>query len=126
MRNKDFSILLEKIPSASEKTDIAMVSGYNSVIQKITHLFNTNKGELTSDKNFGSDYYVYLFDPVANKKNVEANLSHYIKASVPELSFVKVTLTEYTDAKLVFNVRFSYFDGLINKSNINCTIEVTL
>jgi hypothetical protein len=125
MKNKDFSILLEKIPSTAEKTDIAVVTGYNATVQKITHLFNTNKGELPSDSNFGSDYYIYLFDPVGNKSNLEANLANYIRASIPELNSAKVTLESYSETKITFNVKFSYFDGLIMKSNIQCTVEVT-
>ena len=56
MQSRDFSILFEKIPTTASTTDIAMVSGYNSIVQKITHLFNTNKGELSSDQIFGSNY----------------------------------------------------------------------
>ena len=90
MQNTDFSILLEKIPTTNSTTDIAMVSGYNSIVQKISHLFNTNKGELTSDTNFGSDYYVYIFDPVSNKSLLENTLSHYIQASIQGVTSVTV------------------------------------
>ena len=93
MQSRDFSILFEKIPTTSSTTDIAMVSGYNSIVQKITHLFNTNKGELPSDQNFGSNYFVYLFDPVSNKSTLEKNMSYYIEASIEGVTNVLVQLS---------------------------------
>ena len=126
MQNTDFSILLEKIPSTNINTDIAMVSGYNSIVQKISHLFNTNKGELTSDKNFGSDYYVYMFDPVSNKSVLENTMSHYIQASIQGVTDVTVELFSYTQTLLQFKVKFGYFDGIKLQSNIYCNIEVNI
>ena len=126
MKNTDFSILLEKIPSTNSNTDIAMVSGYNSIVQKISHLFNTNKGELTSDKNFGSDYYVYIFDPISNKSLLENTMSHYIQASIQGVTNVTVELFSYTQSLLQFKVKFGYFDGLKLQSNIYCNIEVNI
>jgi hypothetical protein len=126
MQNTDFSILLEKIPSVNSNTDIAMVTGYNSIVQKISHLFNTNKGELTSDKNFGSDYYVYMFDPVSNQSVLENTLSHYIQASIQGVTDVNVELFSYTQRLLQFKVKFGYFDGLKLQSNIYCNIEVNI
>lgn len=124
MQSKDFSILFEKIPATTEKTDIAMVSGYNSVVQKINHLFNTNKGEMVSDKYFGSDLYVYLFDPVGEKAVLEANLSNYIQSSITGLIKVIVTLISYAESLIKFKVSFSYFDGLKIYDNVTCFIEV--
>ena len=126
MKNTDFSILLEKIPSTNSNTDIAMVSGYNSIVQKISHLFNTNKGELTSDKNFGSDYYVYIFDPISNKSLLENTMSHYIQASIQGVTNVTVELFTYTQSLLQFKVKFGYFDGIKLQSNIYCNIEVNI
>jgi hypothetical protein len=126
MQNTDFSILLEKIPSTNSNTDIAMVSGYNSIVQKISHLFNTNKGELTSDKNFGSDYYVYIFDPISNKSLLENTMSHYIQASIQGVTDVTVELFSYTQSLLQFKVKFGYFDGIKLQSNIYCNIEVNI
>jgi hypothetical protein len=126
MQNTDFSILLEKIPSTNSSTDIAMVSGYNSIVQKISHLFNTNKGELTSDKNFGSDYYVYIFDPVSNKSVIEDNMSHYIQASIQGVADVSVELFYYSQNLLQFKVKFGYFDGIKLQRNIYCNIEVNI
>ena len=126
MQNTDFSILLEKIPTTNSTTDIAMVSGYNSIVQKISHLFNTNKGELTSDTNFGSDYYVYIFDPVSNKSLLENTLSHYIQASIQGVTSVTVELSSYTQNLLQFQVKFGYFDGIKLQSNIYCNIEVNI
>jgi len=125
MQEKDFSILFEKIPSTGSKTDISMVSDYNSIVQKINHLFNTNKGELVSDKNFGSDYYTYLFDPIGNKKNIEANFSNYIKASIKNILKTKVELVECNETNLYFDIYFSYFDGKTLNENIYCSVEVT-
>ena len=124
MQNTDFSILLEKIPTTNSTTDIAMVSGYN--VQKISHLFNTNKGELTSDKNFGSDYYVYMFDPVSNKEVLENTMSHYIQASIQGVTDVTVELFSYTQTLLQFKVKFGYFDGIKLQGNIYCNIEVNI
>ena len=126
MQNTDFSILLEKIPYTNSNTDIAMVSGYNSIVQKISHLFNTNKGELTSDKNFGSDYYVYMFDPVSNKEVLENTMSHYIQASIQGVTDVTVELFSYTQTLLQFKVKFGYFDGIKLQGNIYCNIEVNI
>ena len=126
MQNTDFSILLEKIPSTNSNTDIAMVSGYNSIVQKISHLFNTNKGELTSDKNFGSDYYVYIFDPISNKSLLENTMSHYIQASIQGVTNVTVELFSYTQSLLQFKVKFGYFDGIKLQNNIYCNIEVNI
>lgn len=126
MQNTDFSILLEKIPSPNSTTDIAMVTGYNSIVQKISHLFNTNKGELTSDKNFGSDYYVYIFDPISNKSLLENTMSHYIQASIQGVTDVTVELFSYTQSLLQFKVKFGYFDGIKLQSNIYCNIEVNI
>ena len=126
MQNTDFSILLEKIPSTNSNTDIAMVSGYNSIVQKISHLFNTNKGELTSDKNFGSDYYVYIFDPISNKSLLENTMSHYIQASIQGVTDVTVELFSYTQSLLQFKVKFGYFDGIKLQNNIYCNIEVNI
>ena len=126
MQTTDFSILLEKIPSTNSNTDIAMVSGYNSIVQKISHLFNTNKGELTSDKNFGSDYYVYMFDPVSNKEVLENTMSHYIQASIQGVTDVTVELFSYTQTLLQFKVKFGYFDGIKLQGNIYCNIEVNI
>jgi hypothetical protein len=126
MQNTDFSILLEKIPTTNSTTDIAMVSGYNSIVQKISHLFNTNKGELTSDKNFGSDYYVYIFDPISNKEVLENTMSHYIQASIQGVTDVTVELFSYTQSILQFKVKFGYFDGIKLQGNIYCNIEVNI
>lgn len=126
MQTRDFSILFEKIPTTSSTTDIAMVSGYNSIVQKITHLFNTNKGELVSDQNFGSNYFVYLFDPVSNKTTLESTMGHYIEASIQGVMNVVVQLYYYSQSSLQFKISFSYFDGLKLQSNIYCSIEVSL
>ena len=124
MQSKDFSILFEKIPATTEKTDIAMVTGYKSVVQKINHLFNTNKGEMVSDRYFGSDLFVYLFDPVGEKSVLEANLGNYIQSSISGLLKVVVTLISYTETLIRFKVSFSYFDGLKIYDNVTCFIEV--
>jgi hypothetical protein len=126
MQTRDFSILFEKIPTTASTTDIAMVSGYNSIVQKITHLFNTNKGELASDKDFGSNYFVYLFDPVSNKTTLEKTMAHYIEASIQGVMDVVVQLYYYSQSSLQFKITFSYFDGLKLQSNIYCSIEVSL
>jgi len=126
MQLRDFSILFQKIPTTGQKTDIAMVTGYNAIVQKISHLLNTNKGELTSDKNFGSNYYVFLFDPVGNKQTLEITLANYIEASIPGISNVTVQLDSYTEANLFFQIKFSYYDGIVFQNNIYCSVEVKI
>lgn len=126
MQLRDFSILFQKIPTTGQKTDIAMVSGYNAIVQKITHLLNTNKGELTSDKNFGSNYYVFIFDPVGNKQTLEITLANYIEASIPGISSVNVQLDSYTETNLFFQVKFNYYDGIVFQNNIYCSVEVKI
>jgi len=124
MQSKDFSILFEKIPTTTAKTDIAMVSGYNSIIQKINHLFNINKCEMVYDKYFGSDLFVYLFDSVGERSFLVANLSNYIQSSITGLLKVIVTLISYAESLIKFKVSFSYFDGLKIYDNVTCFIEV--
>jgi phage baseplate assembly protein W len=126
MQLRDFSILFQKIPTTGQKTDIAMVTGYNAIVQKISHLLNTNKGELTSDKNFGSNYYVFLFDPVGNKQTLEITLANYIEASIPGISNVTVQLDSYTETNLFFQIKFSYYDGIVFQNNIYCSVEVKI
>lgn len=126
MQLRDFSILFQKIPTTGQKTDIAMVTGYNAIVQKISHLLNTNKGELTSDKNFGSNYYVFLFDPVGNKQTLEITLANYIEASIPGISNVIVQLDSYTETNLFFQIKFSYYDGIVFQNNIYCSVEVKI
>jgi phage baseplate assembly protein W len=103
-----------------------MVTGYNAIVQKISHLLNTNKGELTSDKNFGSNYYVFLFDPVGNKQTLEITLANYIEASIPGISNVTVQLDSYTETNLFFQIKFSYYDGIVFQNNIYCSVEVKI
>lgn len=126
MATKDFSILLEKLPFTGQKTDIAMVSGYNSTVQKITHLFNTNKGELPSDMNFGSDYFTYLFDPAGNKTNLESLLAHYIQHYINDVVNIKVSLVYYSENIIKFKVSFSNFDVMSIKNTVSATIEVKI
>jgi len=124
MQKKDFSILFEKLPSSGSKTDIAMVSGYNAVVQKINHLFNTNKGELVSDEYFGSDLFVYLFDPIAEKPVIESKLESYIQIFLPQLFNIKVSLINNMPTFIDFKVTFSYFDDVKTNDNITCFIKV--
>jgi hypothetical protein len=124
MQKKDFSILFEKLPTTGSKTDIAVVNGYNSVVQKINHLFNTNKGELVSDEFFGSNLFTYLFDPVGEKPIIESNLESYIQTFIPQLLNIKVFLINYNENFIDFKVTFSYFDDVKIYDNITCFIKV--
>lgn len=124
MQKKDFSILFEKLPTTGSKTDIAVVNGYNSVVQKINHLFNTNKGELVSDEFFGSNLFTYLFDPVGEKPIIESNLESYIQTFIPQLLNIKVFLINYNENFIDFKVTFSYFDDVKTYDNITCFIKV--
>ena len=62
MALKDFSILLEKIYTDSSKKDLAVVSGFNAYSQYIEAVCKTQKGELVSNMNLGSDYFKYIFN----------------------------------------------------------------
>lgn len=125
MLARDFSILLEPVVTTTSKKDISLVSGYNAYAQYIEHVMKTQKKELVSDMNLGTDYFTYIFG--TNDRGVmELNLAAYIQAAVPKLTNVRVTLLEQTNTDMHFNVSFTFFDGIKIQNNISCFVEVPL
>jgi len=126
MAIKDFSILFEKINSSSTKKDIGLVSGFNAYSQYIENVCKTQKGELVSDINLGSDYFSYIFDGQANTGLLENNMAAYISSAIPSLTNVKVNLQYSSDKVFQFLIYFSTSDGILKQSNVSTFIEVEL
>lgn len=125
MLARDFSILLEPVVTLTSKKDISLVSGYNAYAQYIEHVMKTQKKELVSDMNLGTDYFTYIFG--TNDKGVmQLTLAAYIQAAIPKLTNVKTTLLEQTQNSMLFEIMFTFFDGIKIQNNISCTIEVPL
>jgi hypothetical protein len=125
MAIRDFSILLEKVDTAQTKKDVGIVTGFNAISQYIEHIMKTQKGELISDMNMGSDYFSYIFgtnDPGL----LELNLAAYIQAAIPQISDVRVDLLSQEDEQLSFQINFSIFDGIKTQNNASCFVEVDL
>ena len=125
MLARDFSILLEPVVTLTSKKDISLVSGYNAYSQYIEHVMKTQKKELVSDMNLGTDYFTYIFG-TNDKAVMELTLAAYIQAAIPKLTNVKTTLLEQTQSSMLFEVMFTFFDGIKIQNNISCTIEVPL
>lgn len=125
MATKDLNILGLKVTTANNKKDIAMVSNYNSYVQKIEHICKLQKGEIPSDMNLGSDYYSFIFNPGANKPLLQNNLQNYIKVGIREISEVLVTIGYYDETKILLNVTFTIGNG-VNQQKSACKIEVPL
>lgn len=125
MATKDLNILGSKVSTTSSKKDIAVVTNYNSYVQKIENICRLQKGEVPSAMNLGSDYYAFIFNPKTNQRLLETNLANYIKAAVYELDNIDVTVAYYDDEKIILNITFSLSNG-INQQNAACTIEVSL
>jgi len=126
MAIKDFSILFEKINSSSTKKDIGLVSGFNAYSQYIENVCKTQKGELVSDINLGSDYFSYIFDGQSNIGLLETNMAAYINSAIPSLTDVKVNVQYASDTVFQFLIYFSTSDGIITQSNTSTFIEVEL
>lgn len=123
MALKDFSILLEPVNTIYTKKDISLVSGYNYVVQSIEHIMKTQKGELISNMDLGSDYFSYSFG-TQDKSFLEINLAAYIQAAIPQVQNVQINMIYYSEDRLQFEVKFSLFDGVKSQNNISCFIEV--
>lgn len=122
---RDFNILGYKINTTNSKKDLSLVTGFNSYIQKIEHICKTQKGELPSDSSLGSDYYAFLFDPVGNKNVLEINLQAYLKASIYDLTRVKVTVVYSDETKVLLNVKFG-LRNFTKSQDAECLVEVPL
>jgi len=122
---RDFNILGYKINTTNSKKDLSLVTGFNSYIQKIEHICKTQKGELPSDSSLGSDYYAFLFDPVGNKNVLEINLEAYLKASIYDLTRVKVTVVYSDETKVLLNIKFG-LRNFTKSQDAECLVEVPL
>jgi hypothetical protein len=126
MALKDFSILLEKISTNSTKKDLAVVSGFNAYSQYIEAVCKTQKGELVSNMNLGSDYFKYIFNGQGNVGSLEVSLAAYISAAIPELSNVQVNVEYITDTVIQFLVTYLITDGINTQNKASTYIEVQL
>jgi hypothetical protein len=125
MPTKDLNILGLKVATPTNQKSLSIVTGYNSYVQKIEHICKTQKGELPSDMNLGSDYFNFLFDPAGNKNFLQTNLENYIQAAVYEIRNVKVLVSSFTQTKIYLIVNFSLADS-IKEQISSCTVEVDI
>jgi hypothetical protein len=121
----DFSILLEPVQTTADKRDISIVTGYNAFVQNIEHVLKTQKNEIVSNMNLGSDLYSFIFGS-ADIPVLEFRLAAYIRAAVPKLSNVQVKLLTQTSTYLTFQIFFSFYDGIKIQDNLSCNIEVSI
>lgn len=122
---RDFSILLEPVNTSSNKKDISMVSNYNAYAQYIENVLKTQKNELVSNMNFGSDYYSFIFGQ-GDRPVLELKLAAYIQSAIPKLTNIKVKLLSQSNTNLNFNVFFDFYDGIKMQKNLSCSIEVPI
>lgn len=102
-----------------------MVTGYNAYAQYIENVLKTQKNELVSNMNFGSEYYSFIFGQ--NDKSVlEIKLAAYIQSAIPKLTNIKVKLLYKSNTNLTFNVFFDFYDGIKMQKNLSCNIEVPI
>lgn len=121
---RDFSILFEPVQTASSKKDISIVTGFNAITQYIENVMKTQKGELISDMNLGSDYFNYIYG-ISNKGILETQLAAYLEAAIPKLKNIKVNLIYFSEDQLQFEIRYSMFNGGISsQNNASCFVEV--
>jgi phage baseplate assembly protein W len=123
MAIKDFSILLEKVDTGKTKKDISMVTGFNAISQYIENVMKTQKGELVSNINLGSNYFNYIFG-VNDPGSLELNIASYIQSAIPKINNVSASLISNTQSKLEFKINFSISDGIILQKNASCFIEI--
>lgn len=125
MPTKDLNILGLKVTTPTNQKSLSIVTGYNSYVQKIEHICKTQKGELPSDMNLGSDYFTFLFDPAGNKNFLQTNLENYIQAAVYEIRNIKVLVSSFTQSKIYLIVNFSLSDSIQDQTS-SCTVEVDI
>jgi len=126
MAKKDFSILLEKINISGPKKDIGTVSGFNAYAQYIEVVLKTQKGELLSNMNLGSNYFDYIFDGQANLPALQASLAGYLQAAIPKLYNISVVTTYATMNSFQFTVTYSLSDGIAMQTDATTFVEVNL
>lgn len=123
MARKDFSILLEKIETAGKKKDISTVTGFNSIVQSIEHIFKTQKGELIANMSLGTNYFTYLYG-TDDPGSLEMILAAYLESAIIKIKNVKVTILSQSANLIQFKVNFSLFDGIRYQDNATCFIEI--
>lgn len=126
MAVRDFSILLEKINSNSSKKDLGMVSGFNAYAQYIENVCKTQKGEVVSSMDMGSNFFSFIFNGQADTGVLENSLAAYIQAAIPSISGVRVHTDYASDASFQFSVFYSVYDGIRAQSNAMTFVEVEL
>lgn len=126
MAFKDFSITLQKVKTSAITNDIGMVSGFNAIAQYIENITKTQKGEIPSDYNFGSDYFNYIFNGSADAGVMELKLAADIASKIPQLIDVRVSLIDFTETNINFEIFYSLNDGINKQKNSSCLIEVIL
>jgi phage baseplate assembly protein W len=125
MAKRDFSILLEKVVTGSSKKDIGTVSGFNAYAQYIEVVLKTQKGELISNMNLGSNYFDYIFNGQANFPALQTSLAAYIQAAIPKIYNVSVQANYATLDTFEFTVIYSITDGIAKQENITTFVEVS-
>jgi phage baseplate assembly protein W len=123
---KDFSILLEKISSTTTKKDVGLVSGFNAYAQYIEVVCKTQKGELVSNMNLGSNYFSYIFSGQADLPAMQTSMAAYIQSAIPHIYNVRV-FTQYTSQTMFqFMIIYSVSDGLSSQMNSTTFVEVEI
>lgn len=125
MATKDLNILGKKVSTSASKKDIAVVSGFNSYVQKVENICKLQENEIPSDMSIGVDYYNFIFNPVANKYLTQSGISRSIQAAIPEFTSVNTNIIYYTDNKITMDVEFT-LSIKSQTQNSKCTIEVPL
>ncbi len=125
MKTKDLNILCKKIETSANKKDIAVVSGYNSYVQKIENVCRVQENEIPSFMSLGVNYYDYIFNPVGEKTYIQMILSKSIKAAIPELVSTSTNIVFYDQEKLTIEVSFTTNSNSKNQKSL-CRIEVKI
>lgn len=126
MALKDFSILLEKATTTASLKDISTVSGFNAYSQYIETVLKTQKGELVSNMNLGSDFYRYIFSGKGDYGSLEAALAAYIQSAITEFTEVQVKLEYASETTFQFFITYSVSNGINSQSKASTFIEVEI
>ena len=123
---KGFSILLEKITTNTNKKDIGIVSGFNAYSQYIENVCKTQKGELVSNMDLGSNYFNFIFNGKADVGSLESVMAAYIQTAIPSINKVKVKLQFSSETVFQFLITYSISNGINSQSDASTFIEVYL
>ena len=126
MAMKDFSILLEKINASSNKKDIGLVSGFNAYAQYIEVVCKTQKGELVSNMNLGSNYFSYMFSGQLNLPALQNSMAAYIQSAIPDIHNVNVQTQYISQDVYQFIITYSLTNGLSSQNNSTTFVEVEI